>query len=75
MNISKKPLLIGLIVISFVILIFFGYSNNIRHEENYEKIFSESNKDSSLEKINFFNLDNKELFLTDFKDKVLLVNL
>ena len=54
MNISKKPLLIGLIVISFVILIFFGYSNNIKHEENYEKIFSESNKDSSLEKINFF---------------------
>ena len=56
-------------------LFFFGYSNNIKHEENYEKIFSESNKDSSLEKINFFNVDNEELFLTDFKDKVLLVNL
>ena len=54
MNISKKPLLIGLIVISFVILIFFGYSNNIKHEENYEKIFSESNKDSSIRENKFF---------------------
>ena len=66
MNISKKPILIGLIIISFVILIFFGYSNNIKHEKNYEEIFSESNKDSSLEKINFLNLDNEELFFFFF---------
>ena len=42
MNISKKPLLIGLIVISsLVTLISYGNSNSTKHEEKHEKIFSE----------------------------------
>ena len=75
MNISKKALLIGLITISFIVTIFFYYSNNIKFEKNHEKIFTESNDQANLREISFFSLDQQEFFLSDFNGKVLLVNL
>ena len=75
MNISKKALLIGLIIISCIVIIFFNYSNNIKSEKNHDKIFVESNDQANLKEISFFNLDQEEFFLSDFNGKVLLVNL
>ena len=75
MNISKKALLIGLIIISCIVIIFFNYSNNIKSEKNHDKIFVESNDQADLKEISFFNLDQEEFFLSNFNGKVLLVNL
>ena len=75
MNILKKPLLIGLIVISSLVTIFLINSNSTMFEKKHEKIFLKSNNDSRLDSISFFNSEGAEFFLSDFKGKVLLVNL
>ena len=75
MNISKKALLIGLIIISCIVIIFFNYFNNIKSEKNHDKIFLELNDQANLKEISFFNLDQEEFFLSDLNGKVLLVNL
>jgi len=70
MNILKKPLLIGLIIISFSVFVFINYSSNKNN-----KIFTKFINDTSLETVSFLNKDQKKFFLSDFKGKVLLVNL
>ena len=75
MNISKKPLLIGLIFISFFVFLFFISFGIKKNNLDHDKVFLEPNKEASLSEINFYDIENNQFFLEDFKGKVLLINL
>ena len=58
MNISKKPLLIGLILISsFVFLFFISFGIKKNNLDN-DRVFLEPNKEASLSQINFYDMEN-----------------
>ncbi len=75
MHISKKSLLIGLIFISSIVFLFFISFGIKKNNTNYDKVFLEPNKEASLREINFYDIENNQFFLKDFKGKVLLINL
>ncbi len=75
MHISKKSLLIGLIFISSIVFLFFISFGIKKNNTNYDKVFLEPNKEASLREINFYDIENNQFFLEDFKGKVLLINL
>ena len=75
MNISKKPLLIGLIFISFFVFLFFISFGIKKNYLDHNKVFLEPNKEASLSQINFYDMENNQFFLENFKGKVLLINL
>ena len=75
MNISKKPLLIGLIFISFFVFLFFIFFVIKKNNLDHDRVFLEPNKEASLSEINFYDIENNQFFLEDFKGKVLLINL
>lgn len=75
MNISKKSLLIGLIFISSFVFLFFIPFGIKKNNTDYDKVFLEPNKEASLNEINFYDIENNQFFLKDFKGKVLLINL
>ena len=75
MNISKKPLLIGLIFISCFVFLFFISFVIEKNNLNDDQVFLEPNKEASLSEINFYDIENNQFFLESFKGKVLLINL
>jgi len=75
MHISKKSLLIGLIFISSIVFLFFISFGIKKNNTNHDKVFLEPNKEASLREINFYDIENNQFFLEDFKGKVLLINL
>ena len=75
MNISKKPLLIGLIFISSFVFLFFISFGVKKSNLNHDKVFLEPNKEARLDEINFYDIENNQFFLENFKGKVLLINL
>ena len=75
MHISKKPLLIGLIFISFFVFLFLNPFKDKKSYTNNNKVFLEPNKEANLSEINFYDIKNSQLFLSDFQGKILLLNL
>ena len=75
MHISKKPLLIGLIFISFLVFIFFISFESKKNNLDHDKVFFEPNKEAKLSEINFYDIEGNQFFLENFKGKVLLINL
>ena len=56
MHISKKPLLIGLIFISFLVFIFFISFESKKNNLDHDKVFFEPNKEANLAKLIFMIL-------------------
>ena len=75
MHISKKPLLIGLIFISFFVFLFLNPFKDKKNNINNDKVFFEPNKEANLSDINFYDIKNNQLLLSNFQGKILLLNL
>lgn len=75
MHISKKPLLIGLIFISFFVFLFLNPFKDKKSNINNDKVFFEPNKEANLSDINFYDIKNNQLLLSNFQGKILLLNL
>ena len=57
MHILKKPLLIGLIFISFLVFLFFISFDSKKNNLNHDKVFFELNKEANLSEINFYYIE------------------
>ena len=75
MHISKKPLLIGLIFISFFVFLFLNPFKDKKSYTDNNRVFLEPNKEANLSEINFYDIKSNQLFLSDFQGKILLLNL
>ena len=75
MHILKKPLLIGLIFISFFVFLFLNPFKDKKSNINNDKVFFEPNKEANLSDINFYDIKNNQLLLSNFQGKILLLNL